>query len=197
MAQNFRKTAANFHYEFNIRHISNVFQGLLVAQPDQFTDPDKFVCLWIHESERVYGDRLVSGEDLEKYNGLAQAQAKKCFASVNIGKYYAKEKSTPLVFCHFAENIQDKVYDQIPSLDHMSATLVDALKEYNETNAAMELVLFEDAMKHVARIVRIILNPGGHAFFPLVHVATIDNGAVRGPHHWKFDCPCFQELSSL
>ena len=25
---NFRKTAQNFHYEFNIRHISNVFQGI-------------------------------------------------------------------------------------------------------------------------------------------------------------------------
>ena len=38
-----------------------------------------------------------------------------------------------------------------------------ALKEYNETNAAMNLVLFEDAVKHVARIMRIILNPAGHA----------------------------------
>lgn len=35
--------------------------------------------------------------------------------------------------------------------------------EYNETNAAMDLVLFEDAMKHIARIVRIILNSSGHA----------------------------------
>jgi len=29
----FRKTAINFHYEFNIRHLSNVFQGLLLTQP--------------------------------------------------------------------------------------------------------------------------------------------------------------------
>ncbi len=60
VASTFRKTAANFHYEFNIRHIANVFQGLLVAQPDQFQECDKFAVLWIHESERVYGDRLVS-----------------------------------------------------------------------------------------------------------------------------------------
>ena len=31
------------------------------------------------------------------------------------------------------------------------------------TNAAMDLVLFDDAMKHVARISRIVLNEGGHA----------------------------------
>ena len=33
---------------------------------------------------------------------------------------------------------------------------VQALDEYNETNAVMDLVLFEDAMKHVCRISRII-----------------------------------------
>ena len=116
VAQTFRKTAANFHYEFNIRHISNVFQGLLVAQPEQFQDAEKFVCLWVHESERVYGDRLVCGEDLEKYNAIAQGQAKKCFSSINISKYYSKEKSEPLVICHFAESTAEQIYDQIPSV---------------------------------------------------------------------------------
>lgn len=69
VAANFRKTATNFHYEFNIRHLSNVFQGLLVAQPDQFKTAEKFVHLWMHESERVYGDRLVR---LERKLHLAQ-----------------------------------------------------------------------------------------------------------------------------
>ena len=32
----------------------------------------------------------------------------------------------------------------------MSKVLMDSLKEYNEMNAEMDLVLFEDAMKHVA-----------------------------------------------
>ena len=34
----------------------------------------------------------------------------------------------------------------------------DGLRSYNETNAQMNLVLFEDAMKHVCRIGRIIQN---------------------------------------
>ncbi|CAM9224257.1 unnamed protein product, partial [Choristocarpus tenellus] len=163
VASNFRKTATNFHYEFNIRHLSNVFQGLLIAQPDQFKSSEKFVQLWLHESERVYGDRLVSPEDLNKYNVLAQAQAKKLFPSFNMSKFYAAENADPLVFCHFAENIQDQIYDQVDSLVSMSNILEDALREYNETYATMDLVLFEDAMKHVARIVRIVLNEGGHA----------------------------------
>ena len=30
--RSFRKTAQNFHYEFNVRHLTNVFQGLLTAK---------------------------------------------------------------------------------------------------------------------------------------------------------------------
>ena len=159
----FKKTAANFHYEFNIRHISNVFQGLLVSEPEQFTNADKFVLLWLHESERVYGDRLVSVSDLTKYNSLVQAQCKKIFPSFPTAKFYAKENSEPLIFCNFVESIENPVYDQVTCLHSMNDVLEDALREYNETNATMDLVLFEDAMKHVARIVRIIRNEGGHA----------------------------------
>uniref|UniRef100_A0A7S2QUS9 Uncharacterized protein n=1 Tax=Triparma pacifica TaxID=91992 RepID=A0A7S2QUS9_9STRA len=163
VSSTFRKTAANFHYEFNIRHISNVFQGLLVSKPDQFQTAEKFVLLWLHESERVYGDRLVSPEDLAKYNTLAQQQCKKVFPSFPIAKFYADQNADPLVFCHFAENITDQVYDQILEYGDMSHILEGALQEYNETNATMDLVLFKDAMCHIARIVRIVLNEGGHA----------------------------------
>jgi hypothetical protein len=43
----FRKTAANFHYEFNIRHLAGVFDGMLQARPTEFTDPEKAVLLWV------------------------------------------------------------------------------------------------------------------------------------------------------
>ena len=38
-----------------------------------------------------------------------------------------------------------------------------ALVDYNESNVTMNLVLFDDAVKHVCRITRIVSNPGGHA----------------------------------
>ena len=158
ISKTFRKTAANFHYEFNVRHLSNVFQGLLTAKPDEFKEPAKFVMLWLHESERVYGDRLVSYDDLKKYKKEAQAQSKKRFAKYNLAKFFA-DKGDPLIFCHDEE----RIYDQILSIDKLKNTMELALKEYNEVNAAMNLVLFEDAVKHVARIMRIILNPSGHA----------------------------------
>ena len=120
------------YYQFNIRHISNVFQGLLVSAPDHFKTQEKFVHLWLHESERVYGDRLVSYEDLAKYNTITQAQHKKVFPSFNVARFYSGETADPLIFCHFAENIQDKVYDMVGSITKLSTVLEDALREYNE-----------------------------------------------------------------
>lgn len=121
-----------FNIQFNIRHISNVFQGLLVSAPAQFTTPEKFIHLWLHESQRVYGDRLVSHEDLNKYNNITQAQHKKVFPAYNVARFYSGETADPLIFCHFAENIQEKVYDMVGSIGKLSAVLEDALTNYNE-----------------------------------------------------------------
>ena len=56
----------NMHYEFNIRHMSGVFAGLLKAKPTEFTDAEKLVLLWIHESERG-----LASKDLNK--GISKA----------------------------------------------------------------------------------------------------------------------------
>ncbi len=89
--------------------MSNVFSGILMAQPEKFAEPAKFVMLWLHETERVYGDRLVNTDDLSKYMGLALSQVKKRFPSYNMTPFFAGENADPLVFCHFAESLQSKV----------------------------------------------------------------------------------------
>ena len=133
VSNTFRKSAQNFHYEFNIRHLSNVFQGLLMAQPAQFSEKEKWAVMWLHESERVYGDRLVSYEDLAKYRNLAKTQALKKFADQTaVLQGFFADNPEPLVLCHFADNVTDKVYDRVTSMDKLNHTLVDALKEYNE-----------------------------------------------------------------
>lgn len=172
VSDTFRKTAANFHYEFNIRHLANVFQGLLLSSSDVFTTAEKFVYLWLHESERVYGDRLVDYDDLSKFKQILQGQARKAFAQYNVARFYMSGggvQADPLVFCHFADGTtqvvqgQGLAYEQGLNLSELRTTLETALAEFNEVNAAMNLVLFDDAVLHVARIIRIILQPGGHA----------------------------------
>ena len=48
-------------------------------------------------------------------------------------------------------------------MDDIRVTLENALVEYNEVNAVMDLVLFNDAICHIARITRIVQNTAGHA----------------------------------
>lgn len=160
---NFRKTAANFHYEFNVRHLTNIFNGMLVARPEAIKDPEMLIKLWLHESERVYGDRLVSNEHLTLYRKLAGAEATGKFNKFNLKKYFTEPTPEPLIFAYFVGGLDEKLYDQFPNIDALSVRLRDALREYNELNATMDLVLFDDAMKHVCKISRIISNSSGHA----------------------------------
>lgn len=96
--KNFRKTAVNFHYEFNVRHLTNIFQGLLVAKPETIKEPDNLIKMWVHESERIYGDRLSSPENLVTYRAIVADLVKKSFAKYNLTKYFQVTNPEPLVF---------------------------------------------------------------------------------------------------
>ena len=181
VAGQFRKTAFNFHYEFNIRHMAGVFQGMLMCKSEQVREPLKLVQLWLHESERVYCDRLVNMADQKKYKELALEQAKKYFKEQSPTALTAE----PLIFCHFATGVGEKTYEKVPNFPDLLGLLTGALSEYNETNAVMDLVLFEDAMRHVCRVSRIIESSGGHALMvgvggmgkqSLARLATFVNG---------------------
>jgi dynein heavy chain len=163
VAMKFRKTAANFHYEFNVRHLTNVFQGLLTARVETIKEPDNLIRMWVHECERIYGDRLVSPADLQNYRTLVGDMCKKAFPRFNLTKYFAQPTPEPLVFAYFVESLDEKVYDQFPTPERLSEQLNLALREYNELNAVMDLVLFEDCMKHACKISRILTAAGGHA----------------------------------
>ena len=73
----FRKTAVKFHYEFTMRHVTTMFQGLLAAKREVVKTGEKIVKLWLHESNRTYSDLLMSEKDMETFVGLARTTAKK------------------------------------------------------------------------------------------------------------------------
>lgn len=163
VSASFKKTAVNFHYEFNIRHISNIFAGILQTQPHTMNDPDKVMKLWFHESERIYADRLIQSADIKKYTEGALEIFKKVFAKNVVQRHYQGDNPEPLIFCHFPQGyLNEKVYDIVgyKELDHYVKV---ALEDHNAEKVTMELVLFEDAIKHVCRITRIISNTAGHA----------------------------------
>ena len=69
----------------------------------------------------------------------------------------------PCIYCHFATGIGEAKYMPVEGWNELNKILVEALDGYNELNAAMNLVLFEDAMMHICRINRILESPRGNA----------------------------------
>lgn len=57
----------------------------------------------------------------------------------------------PNIYCHFAEGIGEPKYMPILNWSKLNSLLTEAMSSYNDLVAAMNLVLFEDAMMHVCR----------------------------------------------
>eukprot|EP00658_Telonema_sp_P-2_P071279 TRINITY_DN60566_c0_g1_i2.p1 TRINITY_DN60566_c0_g1~~TRINITY_DN60566_c0_g1_i2.p1 ORF type:complete len:471 (+),score=138.66 TRINITY_DN60566_c0_g1_i2:76-1413(+) len=157
VSSTFRKTAVKFHYEFTVRHVTNMFQGLLAAERDVVKTGESIVKLWLHEATRTYGDLLMSKADLSTFEQIVRTSAKKYFPSDKEELIF----SNPNIFCYFARGLGDKKYADVPDFEVLSDLQHEALREYNDVFSIMDLVLFEDAMRHVCRINRIIET--GHA----------------------------------
>ena len=78
-SQVFLPTAVKFHYIFNLRDLSNVFQGLLFSSNDCLTQPTDLVRLWMHEAQRVYGDKLTEEKDIDAFYKIQVDVVKKNF----------------------------------------------------------------------------------------------------------------------
>lgn len=96
---------------------------------------------------------------METFDKLLKDCARKSFEDIPDSDVFKQ----PLLYCHFASGIGDPKYLPVMSYRELSKLLVDALDNYNEINATMNLVLFEDAVSHVLRINRILESPRGNA----------------------------------
>lgn len=127
--------------------------------PDCAKTAIDLVRLWQHEAERVYRDKLTDDKDMETYDKLLKDIIKKSFEDIEETALTKK----PLIFCHFAQGVGDPKYSIVDHFEGLNKILVEALDSYNELNAVMNLVLFEDAMSHICRINRILESPRGNA----------------------------------
>jgi dynein heavy chain len=68
LSPQFSPTARKFHYQFNLRDFTKIIQNLLLADASPYArNPLALVRLWAHECNRVYLDRLILKEDVDKY----------------------------------------------------------------------------------------------------------------------------------
>jgi len=182
----FLPTPACCHYLFNLRDMSRVVQGLLRTESKYYDTRESMLRVWVHEVLRVFSDRLISEDDKDKFNDILNAKLNTLFET-NWKKLFKENKVSPM-FSDFLEedlnttsggvavtigsaNDTDDGEDRAPYVDltnkmaKVKIFMEEALQSFNldPENVSQDLVLFDVAIEHVARIYRIITQPRGSA----------------------------------
>jgi len=180
-------TPQKFHYIFTIRELARVFNGIckVAEKPDykvikdclqikQKIRPELFlIALWRHECDRTFVDKLITLQDKKIFSDLLDKVTKEKFRdSLGLDD---DQLMTDFLFCDFMrEDEKDEygdvvaaapfVYEACPSIEYIKKVCNAKLEGYNQKNPSkqMNLVIFDDALKHLLRICRIINTPGGH-----------------------------------
>ena len=158
VSSKFLPSAVKFMYNWNMRELTNIFQGCCHAKGDYYIKPVMLARLFVHEAQRVYADRLLLQEEVKVFDSIFADILKKTIGSITVDELF----EPPLIYTNFVTT-SDGTYLPVPSIEKLKQVLDSKLNEYNESNAMMDLVLFEQAMLHITRINRIIQNPGGNA----------------------------------
>jgi dynein heavy chain len=56
-------TPSKFHYIFNLRDLSRIYNGLVLTTPERFQSVSQMIRVWRNETMRVISDRLIAVED--------------------------------------------------------------------------------------------------------------------------------------
>ncbi|CAG5121595.1 unnamed protein product, partial [Candidula unifasciata] len=164
MSSDLLPTPAKSHYIFNLRDLSKCVQGMLQADPGVIRDRLQIFRLFVHETQRVFHDRLISHEDKMFFHHIMSEMASKHFGeSVDPESFV----SHPIIFGDFMKMgtpSTDRMYEDLTDIAKVKSVLNDYLDDYNmQSSKEMKLVFFMDAIEHVSRIVRMIQQERGNA----------------------------------
>lgn len=167
----FKPTPAKSHYTYNLRDVSKVFQGIAKSSGKGIQKEDDMLKLWAHECIRVFQDRLINNDDRGQFQTLLNTLIKEKFKK----DWNSLVQVEPLIFGSFVQMCYPNgdttlkpykdVYCELSDREKLSKAVEAQLADFNSMNAAkkMNLVLFEAAIEHTAKITRIISTEFGHA----------------------------------
>ncbi|GFO33725.1 dynein heavy chain 12, axonemal-like, partial [Plakobranchus ocellatus] len=175
--KNLLPTPAKSHYIFNLRDFSRVILGVCLIKKGQVEDKRTLIKLWVHEVMRVFYDRLTDDADREWLFKTVSTLLKEQFKESMDGLFanlaaqenakIQEEDLRSLMFGDYMDTDalpEDRVYQEVSSLDSFYNVVGVCLEEYNNTHkTVMNLVIFRYVLEHLSRICRILRQPGGNA----------------------------------
>ncbi|XP_018316536.1 dynein heavy chain 8, axonemal [Mycetomoellerius zeteki] len=167
-------TPAKFHYVFNLRDLSRIWEGILRIERAECESITTLLKLWEHECMRVIADRFINAADKEWFQNTLRRIAEKMLGPDF--QYYSPVETYFVDFLReppepTGEEPEDfvleapKIYEEIPSYDNVIAKVQQNMEQFNEYIRGMrlDLVFFHDALVHLIRISRILGVPRGNA----------------------------------
>lgn len=151
------RTPTKFHYIFNLRDLSRIYEGICNVTSDVLETKDVCIRLFKHECDRVFCDRLINEEDRALYSSeMRQALREKFPDSVE------QAMQEPVLFGDFENAVERivsgaedaRLYKDMGGYEFVRSTFGNVLEQYNLDCAEMSLVLFEQALEHLCRIHR-------------------------------------------
>lgn len=98
---------------------------MLYSITETIPNQTELVRLWMHEANRVYGDKLVDSNDMDNYEKSVIDTLKKTgFEDLDEGQLFSK----PLIYCHFAEGIGESKYLPIRKWEQLNKLLQEGMQ---------------------------------------------------------------------
>ncbi|KAM6954364.1 dynein axonemal heavy chain 8-like [Aplochiton taeniatus] len=167
-------TPSKFHYIFNLRDLSRIWQGMLKVKAEECGDIPTLIALFKSECTRVIADRFIGHEDklwFEKSitRVIQEHVDPSLVPDIHPDPYFVdflREAPEPT-----GEEGEDanfdapKIYELVPSFEFLSEKLMSYQTQHNEAarGSYLDLVFFTDAMTHLIKISRIIRTDCGNA----------------------------------
>eukprot|EP01065_Artemidia_motanka_P041378 TRINITY_DN5358_c0_g3_i1.p1 TRINITY_DN5358_c0_g3~~TRINITY_DN5358_c0_g3_i1.p1 ORF type:complete len:4876 (+),score=1837.91 TRINITY_DN5358_c0_g3_i1:119-14629(+) len=154
-------TPAKFHYIFNLRDLSRVFEGMCRMTADKFETPSQMIRLWRNEMLRVFHDRMPVVEDKMVVINRMEHLVKEHFPQDQ-----EEILAEPLLIGDFRDFDADEricLYEDMGDYESVKTVADQILDDYNTPIHRMSLVMFKMAIDHLVRIVRVLTLPRGNA----------------------------------
>ncbi|MED6254978.1 Dynein heavy chain 8, axonemal, partial [Ataeniobius toweri] len=166
-------TPSKFHYIFNLRDLSRIWQGMLNIKAEECHNIPTLLALFKSECTRVIADRFICSNDKEWF------EEKIGHVIRDIDSNLVKGLHPEPFFVDFLRDVPEptgeeddeacldapKVYEMVPDFKFLAEKVKMYQSQHNEVvkGSSLDLVFFKDAMTHLVKVSRIIRTDNGNA----------------------------------
>ena len=140
------------HYIYSPRELTRWKYAIYEAL-SSVESMEHLVRLWAHEALRLFEDRLVTDEEKEWCQEAVDRIASQIFSGVDLSNTLKR----PILYSTYLT----KSYQSV-ELEDLRKYVIAKLREFNEEEYSIKLIVFDSVLDHIVRIDRVLRQPIGH-----------------------------------